>query len=119
VTSDCLPNIGPLQKRRRLLIGIWTFIVAAALAAVLVAIGAPRLSRLPLFVLLWVGALCLFEATSETCVVLAARGLRNMDNGDARIEDLEELRQLKRQSRRVYVRAFLLSSTLTGVLYML
>jgi hypothetical protein len=117
--SGCGPiaNIGPAQRRRRRIVGASAFVVAAACAAGLLAIGAPRVWRLVLFAPLWVGALGVLQASSRTCVALAAHGLRNMDDGNARIEHPDELQQVMRQARRVHVRALLVSAVLTAALY--
>ena len=114
----CIANIGSLQRRRRRIIGAWALVCATACAAGLFAIGADRPWRLLLFVPLWIGALSLLEASSSTCVVLAARGLRNMDDGNACIESPDELRQVMRQARRVHVRALLASAALTAALFL-
>lgn len=114
--ETCVANIGPGERRRRRIISVAAFSVAAAVALGLSAIGAPRAWRLLSFVPLWVGALCFFEAQARTCVVLAARGLRNMGAGNERIGSPEDLRRLMRQSRRVHVQTLLLSAALTAAL---
>jgi len=116
-SGDCIPNIGPREKRRRKIAGISALVFAIAAAAVLFAIAAPRASRLFLLAPFWVGALALFEAASNTCVVLAARGTRNMDHGEVAIKSTAELGQLRQQSRRVHIRALLLAAALTAVVY--
>ena len=62
-----------------------------------------RLWRLAVFPPAWVAALCFLEARSRTCVVLAARGLRNLDTGNERVADDAELRASAAQSRMIYV----------------
>jgi|KBSMisStaDraftv2_1062788.scaffolds.fasta_scaffold1102237_1 hypothetical protein len=116
-SGDCIPNIGPREKRRRWIVGISALIFAIAVAVVLLATDAPRASRLLLLAPFWVGALALFEAASSTCVVLAARGTRNMDQGETPIGSPAELGHVRQQSRRVHIRALLLSAALTAVVY--
>jgi len=101
------------------MIAVWAFVTAAAITVALMTAAAPRPWRVLLFVPIWLGVLASFESSSRTCVMLAARGLRNMDDGDERVEDPGELRQLTRQSRQVHVRALVLSAALTGALYVL
>jgi len=119
IANTCLANIGTAGRRRRRMISISAFGVAAAFAVGLGAIGAPRTWRLLLFVPLWVGALCFFEVQARTCVVLAARGLRNMGAGNERIGSPDDLRRVMQQSRRVHVQTLLLSAALTAALLML
>ena len=44
---------------------------------------------------------------------LASRGLRDMDGGEERIEDVNELAHVRAQARRVWARAFLLAAVST------
>src|SRR5262245_29934459 len=117
VAGECA-NIGSLQRRLRRVIAVWAFACAAGVALALMAAGAPRPWRLMVFVPLWVGVLASLESNARTCVLLAAKGLRNMDDGNQRVVDPGELKQLMRQSRRVHVRALFISAALMAVLYM-
>jgi predicted kinase len=47
-------------------------------------------------------------------VRLASRGLRDMDNGPQVIADQAELRQVRRQARLVYAKAFIAAVILTA-----
>jgi hypothetical protein len=103
--STCIPNIGPRERHRRLIVGVVMLGVALTLAAVLVLFGAPRVWRLLVAAPAWIAGLGLFQVKEKTCVALAARGLRNLDQGDERISDAIELRQVRSQSRRVHLEA--------------
>lgn len=46
---------------------------------------------------------------------LAARGLRNMGDGEEEIEDPEELNQVRRQARRVHIESVLAALALTAM----
>ncbi len=46
---------------------------------------------------------------------MAARGTRNMDQGEEKIEDAAELRRLRQQARRVHRKALVLAGVLTVV----
>lgn len=46
---------------------------------------------------------------------LAARGVRDLDGGEERVEDLVMLDQLSRQAREVHIEAALLGAALTGL----
>jgi hypothetical protein len=115
MNDACIPNIGPRERRRRLIIGIAMFAIAAAVATMLIVSDAPKVWRV--FVLLpsWVGALGVVQVKEKTCVALAARGMRNMDSGDERITDAIELDHVKAQSRRVHLQAATLAVALTAL----
>ena len=59
-------NIGPRERRKRRLLGIVSLTVAVAVAFVLVALGAPRWSRLVVFFPLWMAGLGLLQAREKT-----------------------------------------------------
>jgi hypothetical protein len=103
--ATCIPNIGPGERHRRLVVGVVMLGIALTLAAVLVLFGAPRVWRLLVAAPAWIGGLGLFQVTEKTCVALAARGLRNLDRGDERIVDAIELQHVRAQARRVHVEA--------------
>ena len=103
--SPCTPNIGPRERQRRLVVGIVMLGIAITLAAVLVLFGAPRVWRLLVVLPAWVAGIGLFQVKEQTCVALAARGLRNLDHGDERIVDAIELQHVRTQARRVHLEA--------------
>jgi hypothetical protein len=107
MTTVCTPNIGPRERRKRLVAGIVMSVITVCLAAGLILAGLPRLWRMLTIVPAWIGALGLFQVRENTCVALAARGLRNLDAGDERIVDPIELHHVRQQSRRVHVQAAL------------
>jgi hypothetical protein len=106
---DCVPNIGPRQRRRRMTFGVFFLLAGAALAGVLLAQDASRSSRLLAFVPFWIGAIGIVQATEKTCVALVARGQKNMDQGSEEVADLSALQQMRAQARRVHKKAFLLA----------
>ena len=63
---DCIPNIGPLERRKRLVFGGVTLGIGIVVAVVLAALGAPRLWRLPLFFLFWAAAIGFIQAWDKT-----------------------------------------------------
>jgi hypothetical protein len=60
------PNIGPHERRSRLLFGAGGLAVAVVLGIALVAAGASRPWRLALFLPLWLAALGFFQARGRT-----------------------------------------------------
>ena len=103
------PNIGPRERQKRLNVGVIMAAITICVAAGLILAGLPRLWRLLTILPAWVAGLGLFQARENTCVGLAARGLRNMDFGDERITDAIELHRVREQSRSVHVQAALLA----------
>ena len=64
--DNCAANIGPQQRRRRMLFGLVTFAIAAVIALVLIASGASRWWRLILFLPLAAGGTGIFQALDKT-----------------------------------------------------
>ena len=90
--------------------------VAAAVAAFLVHFGAARGWRLLALPPIWVGALSLVEVKTRTCVMLAARGVRNMDAGNEPVTDALDRQALRRQSQNVHLWTVVLTLVLTAAL---
>jgi len=61
-----IANIGAGGRRKRLIFGIVALGVGAVIAVLLVAIGAPRIWRLPLILVFYVAALGVFQARDKT-----------------------------------------------------
>lgn len=64
--NPCIPNIGPREQRRRMLLGVALLAITVIVSLIVVATGAPRLWRLPLFLPLWGAALGFFQARDKT-----------------------------------------------------
>jgi len=52
-------------------------------------------------------------------VTLAKRGLRNMDSGEEKIEDANELARVRAQARKVYLQSALFAVAVTLVVLLL
>jgi hypothetical protein len=112
--SACV-NIGPRERRKRRVMGIAGLALGALLAFALVALSAPRLSRLLVFFPMWIAALGLLQTREQTCIALAARGMRNMDDGEEAIEDERLVRELRLVARRINRRALMVAAIVTLV----
>lgn len=75
-------NIGPYEIRRRWVSGLFGVAAAVALAALLVAVGAPPLLRLAVLFPLWGGLIGVLQAHRRFCVGFALAGIVNV-GGDA------------------------------------
>ena len=62
----CIPNIGPRQRRQRLIGGVFALVAAAALLVALLLTGAPLVARLLVAIPLWGGALGVLQAKEKT-----------------------------------------------------
>ena len=108
-------NIGPRERRKRRVMGIAGLAAGALLAFALVALSAPRFSRLFIFFPIWIAALGLLQTREQTCIALAARGTRNMDDGEEAIEDDRLVKELRVVARRINRRALLTAAIVTLV----
>lgn len=112
-------NIGPREREKRMRIARVMGAVSAGAAVMLLRSRAPRVFRLGLFLPLSVAAIGYFQAKHHTCVALAARGQRNMDEGEEWIEEEETREALKRQGRQVLARSLTTAAALTALAYLL
>lgn len=91
------------------------FVVALVALVVLMWLNAPKAWRLLLIVPFAIGVNGFLQARERTCVVLAAMGRRETeDGGYARVSDAERAAAL-RQMRWIVVRAVLIAVVLTAI----
>jgi len=62
----CIPNVGPRERGRRLMVGIAMFAIVVLIATGLVLAGAPRAWRLFVLFPAWVGSIGVFQAKEKT-----------------------------------------------------
>ena len=62
----CIHNISRRERRVRLISAMISFGLSVAILAVLMAAGASRWWRLPLFLLFWAGAISFFQWRDKT-----------------------------------------------------
>ncbi len=110
-------NIGPRQRRLRVAIGVGFLVVAGASATALVLEQAARPYRALVFLPLLLACISLLQVRAGTCVSLAARGKKNLDDGEVVVSDPAEQRQLGAQARHVMLQAVGLSGLLTVAFY--
>jgi hypothetical protein len=117
--AACIPNIGPRERRRRLVGGFFFLAIAVCVGAGVLVFNAPRPWRLLIFLPAWASAIGFFQVSEKTCVALAARGLKNLDEGDETITNPHELERVRAQSRRVHIRAALTASVVAALMFLL
>ena len=117
--SACAANIGPNERRRRAIMGAVFAAIVVALALLFIMIDAPRPWRLLIVLPAWIAALDLFQVRANTCVLLAARGVRNMDDGNVPVGDPSDDARLRAQARTVHVQSALAAAAITAIVVLL
>jgi len=117
--SVVCPNISPAERRKRLRFGLISFVIGIAILAVLIAIGANVLWRLPLILFFWGGAVGYFQWHDKTCVALARTNSRKIGEQMEKIEDPAELAAVKEQARRVQLKGFIAGIIITLIALLL
>lgn len=107
-------NIGPLGRRRRLRTGVAGLAVAVVVAVALTLLGTHRWWRVVVLVPAYWGGLGVVEARHKTGVFLAARGARDMDEGEEQVAHSAERELLRRQAHRVHFRALAIALVVTA-----
>jgi hypothetical protein len=112
MASGCATNQGPNEQRKR-----WMAAGLAMASGIVLAFAAEPGSVLPrigIALSIVVAAVCLMQARSQTCVLLAYTGRRNLDGGNERVRDLDQRHELVRSANLVMVKALALA--LAGML---
>lgn len=109
----CIANINTQGRRQRLLFGVMQSVLAIVILAVLIAIGADRLWRLPLFLIFMSAAVGYFQWHDKTCVAFARQGVFKLNGGIEKMDDAARLAQVRKQARRLMIKSFLVAIPLT------
>jgi hypothetical protein len=114
-------NIGPAEIARRRRAGIGGVAVAVALAAILVAVGAPDWARVLVLPPLALGIISLDQARRRFCVGFAMAGLRNFDalGREERIEDDAARAADRRAALGMVLQGTLVAAAITAVFVLL
>ena len=111
----CIANISPRERLKRLMGGVIPFVIALAILTWLILADANRLWRLPLLILFIGAGSGFFQWRDKTCVGLASRSSRNLNDKIEKIEDDAELAQVRRQALKVNIEALLAAIALTVI----
>jgi hypothetical protein len=111
----CIPNISAEERRKRLRMGVTMFVLSLAVLGVLLATGASRWWRMPLFFLFAAAATGFFQWRDKTCIKYAARDSRKLGDAEEKIVDRAELAQVRRQARRVLIQSIAAAVVLTCI----
>jgi hypothetical protein len=66
IATACVANIGPRERRKRMVLGVVGLVAGATVGITLIVIGASALWRLALFVPFWMGASGILQAKEKT-----------------------------------------------------
>jgi hypothetical protein len=119
VGEVCIPNINQSERRKRLTFGVVLFVISLVILAALMAFGASRWWRLLLLPLFMGASSGFFQWRDKTWVGLAARGSRHLGDEEEKIENPAELAQVRKQARRVNIKAILTAIPLTLIAFAL
>lgn len=64
--AACVPNIGPRQRRRRLVVGVAAIVASVVALGLLLATDSPRVARLLAALPFWSGALGILQHREKT-----------------------------------------------------
>jgi hypothetical protein len=101
----CIPNIGPKERQKRLMVGIAGFAAGVVAFVLIQSFTLPvwaNVFTLPFFI---GGAFGFFQWKDKTCVKLVREGVMNMDDGDTPVTDAEIKNALARQARSVQTKS--------------
>ncbi len=110
----CIANIGPAERRKRWVVGVVGVAVCVAATLLLVLNGSSRWWRLSLFLPWCVSALGIFQARANTCVALAARGIKQLGDTPEAVPR-GEMAAIQAQARQVKLRSVLVALLATGL----
>ena len=100
-------NIGLAERRKRHRAGFAALLLAALTALVAWAMGLPLAVRAASGAFFFVGFIGIFQARVSTCVALASRGARDMDEGPEEIVDPAEVAAVRAQARSVMAKSLI------------
>lgn len=110
-------NITDMGIRRRFRHGVVFAIVSIAAAAILIAAGSPRWTRLLLFFPIALAANGFLQAREKTCVVLGAMGTRETGEGGYARMSAAECVVAQRQVASIVIKDVLIAAVATALVW--
>ena len=98
-------NIGPAQQRRRLLLGVGSFLLAVGHVAAVLAVGWPRWTLLIAMFPLYGAAMGYVQYRERFCVGFAGIGVFDVGDGTNRVDDEEALAADRKRAVRLNTKA--------------
>ncbi len=106
-------NLGRKEKRKRLFLGILSFLLGAALGIYFVFHEIPLIFRLLVWPLFFIAMLCFLQAKARTCVLFAWKRVQCLDSEIVPVTDRQANKALILKSQKILLQAFVLSLALT------
>lgn len=115
----CIANINSAGRQYRLRFGIVQLAIALTGLGVLLALHANPLWRLLLLLPFWAATVGYFQWRDKTCVKFAREGVFELNGGVEKMDDSAQLAQVRKQARRVMVKAFFAAVVLTALTFII
>jgi len=113
----CFPNIGPEEKKKRVIKGTVVLFIGLATAAWMVTSGQAQWTRLLLAVPFVYAGVCLWQVPAETCVAFAAMGVRKLGNRPEKVTESVMDQAIRKQATGVWIRGLTTGALLTALAY--
>jgi hypothetical protein len=107
-------NIGVVERRKRRRMGALALSLGAVVVVAAWALDLGLAVRVASGFLFFLGFTGIFQARARTCVALASRGARDMDEGPETIQDPAEVAALRAQARGVLMKSAIASLIVTA-----
>ncbi|RAW44438.1 hypothetical protein DQW50_14360 [Halorubrum sp. 48-1-W] len=110
-------NIGPTQQRRRILLGVVSLLVAAALVAAILVVGWPRWTLVLATFPLYGAAMGYFQYRERFCVGFAGMGVFDVGDGTERVDDPEALAVDRKRAVRLNLKSLAVGALAAVAIY--
>ena len=111
------PNIAGREIKRRMFFGYFGLFLTVILFIYILKYPASYFMKLMMFIVSMCMSIPLMEVRSETCVVNAFLGLKNMGDKYKRELDMDALRSQRKNSMVIIMKGVLLSLLITGLTF--
>ena len=117
--SGALANIGPREIDKRTIFGITTIALGLMALAILYYTHSERAWRVFLFPLFFGGTLGILQARQKLCVVLADKGVRNMDGGEQQVTNPTEADRFRKRASKILLSSLISAFAATLFCYLI
>lgn len=113
----CIANINSAGRQYRLRFGIVQLAIALTGLGILLALHANPLWRLLLLLPFCGAGIGFFQWRDKTCVKFAREGVFELNGGVQKMDDADQLAQVRKQAQRVTMKAVLAGVVLTALTF--
>lgn len=115
----CPINLGSAQKKLRLVLGTFSFILAAGISLLFVFFDAAGSVRLAVFFPYFLSMLLFLQAKERTCVVFAYQNVKDMGTGQEPVTDAASSGFLKRKAKKIVIQSAFIAILLTAATFLI